>query len=200
MLNIHVLTNIVYTNVNEKEVYGQIFENKVLLNLLHAPPRILDFVGVTAVQPARNEIYTEVTTAGSRRKKVCLQRFIFTKAAGNSPGFLFLHEQNEINMADLTQEEWATQLENDKDAFLLDVRTPEEVEEGYIPGATSIDIYLGQEFLDEVEKLDKDKNYYIYCRTGNRSGQACAIMNGLGFANTYNLLGGINEWEGDIVE
>ena len=58
-------------------------------------------------------------------------------------------------MSDLSQEEWAEQLENDNNAFILDVRTPEEVEEGYIPGATNIDIYLGQEFVDELEKLDK---------------------------------------------
>ncbi|AKA35828.1 MAG: rhodanese-like domain-containing protein [Muricauda sp.] len=103
-------------------------------------------------------------------------------------------------MADLTQEEWAQQLANDQNAYILDVRTPEEVEEGYIPGATNIDIYLGQEFLNKVEKLDKSKNYYVYCRSGNRSGQACALMNQLGFAKTYNLMGGFNEWEGEVAE
>ncbi|UJH68070.1 rhodanese-like domain-containing protein [Allomuricauda sp. SCSIO 65647] len=103
-------------------------------------------------------------------------------------------------MADLTQEEWAEQLASDDNAFILDVRTPEEVEEGYIPDATNIDIYLGQEFLDEVEKLDKSKNYYVYCRSGNRSGQACALMNQLGFENAYNLMGGFNEWEGEVIE
>ncbi|MEM9866746.1 MAG: rhodanese-like domain-containing protein, partial [Bacteroidota bacterium] len=83
-------------------------------------------------------------------------------------------------MSDLSQEEWARQLKNDDNAFILDVRTAEELEEGYIPGATQIDIYLGQEFLNELEKLDKTKNYYVYCRSGNRSGQACAIMNSIG--------------------
>ena len=52
--------------------------------------------------------------------------------------------------------------------------------------------------IDEVEKLDKSKNYYIYCRSGNRSGQACQIMDKLGFENTYNLMGGFNEWDGDV--
>ncbi|RTE52591.1 rhodanese-like domain-containing protein [Arenibacter aquaticus] len=103
-------------------------------------------------------------------------------------------------MADLTQEEWSSQLESDENTFILDVRTPEEVEEGYIPGATNIDIYLGQEFVDELEKLDKSKNYYVYCRSGQRSGQACAIMNKLGFENAYNLEGGFMNWTGDIVE
>ncbi|MFK5971865.1 MAG: rhodanese-like domain-containing protein [Flavobacteriaceae bacterium] len=103
-------------------------------------------------------------------------------------------------MADLSQEEWEEQLQNDDNAFILDVRTPEEVEEGYILNAIHIDIYLGQDFLTELEKLDKSKNYYVYCRSGNRSGQACAIMNSLGFENTYNLEGGFMNWEGETVE
>ncbi|KAB7529530.1 rhodanese-like domain-containing protein [Flagellimonas olearia] len=101
---------------------------------------------------------------------------------------------------DLSQEEWTEQLENDDNAVILDVRTPEEIEEGYIPDALKIDIYLGQEFIDELEKLDKSKNYYVYCRSGNRSGQACAIMNSIGFGNTYNLEGGFMNWEGEIAE
>ncbi len=103
-------------------------------------------------------------------------------------------------MADLTQEEWAEGLEKDKDVVILDVRTPEEVEDGYIPGAINLDIYLGQHFLNELEKLDKARNYYVYCRTGNRSGQACKLMNDMGFKNAYNLMGGITEWEGEIVD
>ncbi|RNC91582.1 MAG: rhodanese-like domain-containing protein [Allomuricauda sp.] len=101
---------------------------------------------------------------------------------------------------DLTQEAWTEQLKNDANAFILDVRTPEEVEEGFIPGATNIDIYMGQGFLDEIEKLDKSKNYYVYCRSGNRSGQACALMSQTGFGNAYNLLGGFNDWEGAVEE
>ncbi|WP_281540835.1 rhodanese-like domain-containing protein [Maribacter aestuarii] len=100
-------------------------------------------------------------------------------------------------MADLSQEEWEEQLSKDDNAFILDVRTPEEIEEGYIPNSKNIDIYLGQEFLDELEKLDKSKNYYVYCRSGNRSGQACAIMNSIGIANAYNLEGGFMNWEGE---
>ena len=103
-------------------------------------------------------------------------------------------------MSDLTQEEWIEQMKGDKDAFILDVRTPEEVEDGYIPNSTNIDIYLGQEFINEIEKLDKNKNYYIYCRSGNRSAQACSILNSLGFTNAYNLEGGFNEWEGEVIE
>ncbi|MFX0557279.1 rhodanese-like domain-containing protein [Maribacter sp. CXY002] len=103
-------------------------------------------------------------------------------------------------MADLSQEEWASQLEQDDNAFILDVRTEEEVEDGFIPNSKNIDIYLGQGFIEELEKLDKTKNYYVYCRSGNRSGQACAIMNSLGFENAFNLEGGFMNWEGDVEE
>lgn len=101
-------------------------------------------------------------------------------------------------MADLTQQEWVSQLEKDSNAIILDVRTEDEVEEGIIPGAIHIDIYKGQGFIYKIEELDKTKNYYVYCRSGARSGQACAIMNQLGFENAYNLIGGIMQWRGDL--
>ena len=103
-------------------------------------------------------------------------------------------------MKELSQEEWKSQLEKDDQAVILDVRTQEEVEDGYIPTAKNLDIYKGHAFVNEVEKLDKDKNYYIYCRSGKRSAQACTILDQMGFANTYNLEGGFMEWEGEKAE
>ncbi|AUS06036.1 rhodanese-like domain-containing protein [Pseudotamlana carrageenivorans] len=103
-------------------------------------------------------------------------------------------------MEDLTQEEWVERLANDDNAVVLDVRTDAEVAEGIIENAIHIDIYKGQEFVDEIEALDKSKNYYVYCRSGNRSGKACQIMEQLGFENAYNLEGGMLEWTGDVVE
>ena len=101
-------------------------------------------------------------------------------------------------MSDLTQQQWADQLANDNNATILDVRTQDEVNQGVIPGAIHIDIYKGQGFIYEVDALDKSKNYYVYCKAGGRSRQACNIMNQLGFEKTYNLMGGIMEWEGKI--
>ena len=103
-------------------------------------------------------------------------------------------------MEDLTQEEWVERLANDDNAVVLDVRTEAEVAEGIIPNAIHINIYRGQEFINEIEALDKDKNYFVYCRSGNRSGQACQIMEQLGFDNAYNLEGGMLEWVGDVVD
>ncbi|WP_194767123.1 rhodanese-like domain-containing protein [Tamlana sp. I1] len=103
-------------------------------------------------------------------------------------------------MEDLTQDEWAEQLANDTNAVVLDVRTDAEVAEGIIPNAIHIDIYKGQDFIHDLEELDKTKNYYVYCRSGKRSGQACQIMEQIGFENAYNLEGGILDWTGDIVD
>ncbi|WP_141876979.1 rhodanese-like domain-containing protein [Gramella sp. Hel_I_59] len=100
-------------------------------------------------------------------------------------------------MKELSQDEWQKKAENDDKAVLLDVRTEEEVDEGYIPNSKNIDIYKGQEFVDEVDKLDRDKHYYIYCRSGKRSSQACTLLDQMGFAETYNLAGGFSEWEGE---
>jgi len=101
---------------------------------------------------------------------------------------------------DITQEEWQEQIAKDSNAVILDVRTEEEVEDGYIPNMINIDIRKGQGFLDEVEHLDKSKNYYVYCRSGARSAQACNLMEQMGFETTYNLLGGFMEWDGETVE
>ena len=99
----------------------------------------------------------------------------------------------------LSQQEWAEQLQADTNAVILDVRTEDEWNEGIIPNAILIDIYKGQGFIYELEELDKTKNYYVYCRSGNRSGQACSIMNELGFEKAYNLSGGFMQWTGEKV-
>lgn len=101
-------------------------------------------------------------------------------------------------MLELSQEQWLSQLEADENAVILDVRTDNEIDEGFIPKAIHIDIYKGQGFIDEIEQLDMTKNYYVYCRSGKRSAQACRIMKQLGFNNTYNLIDGFMKWTGEV--
>lgn len=101
-------------------------------------------------------------------------------------------------MADLTQQQWLEQMENDSEAVILDVRTPAEIEEGIIPGAITMDIQDTADFYNKAQKLDTTKSYYIYCRSGGRSGQACALFNALGIEKTYNLMGGILAWTGEL--
>lgn len=75
----------------------------------------------------------------------------------------------------------------------LDVRTPAEFAEGHIEGARLIDFQSGN-FESEIAELDKEATYAVYCRSGNRSGQAVAIMHDAGFHNVYNLNGGVIDW------
>lgn len=103
-------------------------------------------------------------------------------------------------MKDLTKEEWKELLQKDEQAVILDVRTDEEFEEGYMPNATQVDIHDPAGFMDKIGQLDKSKNYYVYCRSGGRSVQACQLLDQMGFSETYNLLGGFSEWDGDKVE
>lgn len=100
---------------------------------------------------------------------------------------------------DLNQTDWKNQLTEDNDAVILDVRTPEEWELGIIPNALKSNLYEGENFIKEIEALDRAKSYYIYCRSGRRSEQACAVMQQMGFSKTYNLLGGILEYDGNLV-
>ena len=76
---------------------------------------------------------------------------------------------------------------------ILDVRTPGEFAEGYIEGARMID-FQGGSFETEIASLDKNATYAVYCRSGNRSGQAVKIMQDAGFRNLYNLEGGVIDW------
>lgn len=76
---------------------------------------------------------------------------------------------------------------------ILDVRTPEEFMTGHIEGAQNIDFQSGS-FESQIASLDKNATYAVYCRSGNRSGQASAIMHDAGFHNVYNLNGGIIDW------
>lgn len=102
-------------------------------------------------------------------------------------------------MQNLTQDQWATAVKSDENAVIVDVRTPQEYASGIIEKAQTIDIMETERFLSEIEKWDKSKNYYIYCHSGGRSYQACAIMEQHGFQNTNNLMGGIMEWENEVV-
>jgi len=99
---------------------------------------------------------------------------------------------------DLTQEEWSNQLTDDKNSIILDVRSSEEFEAGFIPEAKQLDIRNPETFMQGLESLDKSTSYYVYCRSGARSDQACQVMSQMGFESTFNLLGGILDWKGEV--
>lgn len=81
-----------------------------------------------------------------------------------------------------------------KDVQLIDVRTPEEYEAGHIDDAKNID-FFAENFQDEFSKLDKEKPVYIYCKSGNRSGQSALKLKAMGFNEIYDLQGGILNYQ-----
>lgn len=82
---------------------------------------------------------------------------------------------------------------SDPDVVVLDIRTPEEVAAGAIPGAQVFDFYSAT-FQGDIGELDRDTTYLVYCRSGNRSAQATQLMENLGFEDVYELEGGILAW------
>ncbi|MDG1276731.1 MAG: rhodanese-like domain-containing protein [Algoriphagus sp.] len=81
---------------------------------------------------------------------------------------------------------------------IIDVRSAGEFAGGKIRGARNLDI-MSSDFSNQVKNLPKDKTYLVYCRSGNRSGQACEIMGDLGFEKVKNLKGGIMSWPFETV-
>lgn len=78
---------------------------------------------------------------------------------------------------------------------VLDVRTPEEFAQGRIADSVNIDFYAPT-FAAQLDELDKDTPYFVYCRSGNRSAETIDTMRELGFTEVYELEGGIVSWAG----
>jgi rhodanese-related sulfurtransferase len=81
----------------------------------------------------------------------------------------------------------------EKNGFLLDVRTPEEFAEGTIEGAVNLNFY-DSTFADRIAELDKARPTFVFCQAGGRSSTTKEMMDSLGFAEVYNLLGGYSDW------
>jgi len=77
--------------------------------------------------------------------------------------------------------------------MILDIRTPMEFNASRIEGAINIDFYA-KDFVDQLKELDKDKAYFVYCRSGNRTGQSMRIFESLGFREIVHLQRGIVDW------
>jgi len=102
-------------------------------------------------------------------------------------------------MEDITPEEANILKQENKDNpnfVILDVRTPEEFSDEYIGNAVNLD-YYSNTFKNDLDKLDKNKTYLIYCRSGRRSENTLNIMKDLDFREVYNVLGGITKWKSE---
>lgn len=76
---------------------------------------------------------------------------------------------------------------------LVDVRTPEEFNEGHLQNAVNIDI-TADDFDAKVASFDKEKPILVYCKSGGRSSKAATRLKELGFKNIFDLEGGITNW------
>lgn len=90
--------------------------------------------------------------------------------------------------------DWKNQKESDVKNICLDVRTAEEYKAGNIENSINIDFYKSMDFMKFLDKLNKDDNYFVYCRSGKRSDASCQIMKEFGFNNVFNLEGGFLAW------
>lgn len=85
-----------------------------------------------------------------------------------------------------------------KNTVILDVRTLEEYESGYIGNAVNYNVLDSINFLHTISALDKDKKFLLYCKSGRRSGKALVMMKDMGFKKVHHLKGGITEWKGEL--
>lgn len=94
----------------------------------------------------------------------------------------------------ITAEELKARLDSGEKLHLVDVREPQENAEFNIGGILLPVGNIRNMQIEEIEDL-KEKEVICYCRSGNRSGVACQILDSVGFTNTLNLAGGMLEWQ-----
>lgn len=99
--------------------------------------------------------------------------------------------QSETNSTRINAEQFQERVE-EAPGVIIDVRTQKEYNQGHLAKVDHQLNLLNGEFEASLDSLDKEKTYYLYCRTGNRSGQATELMEKNGFKNVYNI-GGFQE-------
>jgi len=94
----------------------------------------------------------------------------------------------------LNANDYEKKISTEKNIQLIDVRTPEEYQQGHIKNAKNMNVYDAN-FEKEIQKLDKSKPVYIYCRSGSRSRSAAQVLSNNGFKTIFDLQGGITAWQ-----
>lgn len=108
--------------------------------------------------------------------------FIFVSCQGQQKG----------EIQTVSPEQFSQKIKEDY-SQLIDVRTPKEFKEGHIQNAVNIHLY-DQDFEQRINKLDKEKPVYVYCRAGGRSTDAAATLKAQGFKLIIGLEGGTEAW------
>jgi rhodanese-related sulfurtransferase len=101
--------------------------------------------------------------------------------------------QSEFSVQNVDAEQFQ-ELVKSGDGITLDVRTPEEVSEGYIASAITLD-YQAEDFEEKINQLPKEKEIYVYCKVGGRSSKAADMLLSKGFSKVYQLEKGLDDWK-----
>lgn len=184
--------------INEKREYEFIFKNVGDKDLILSKPKLhrtckLIYYDKITKKNERGKIVVEYL-----KKKEESVRLKFKTNSKKTPKIILQIKPGNI-YSDISSKEAFELIQKNKTNFvILDVRTPEEFNEKYIENAINID-YDKHDFKNIINNLDKDKIYFVYCRTGRRSKLTMDIMESANFKEVYNLLGGITDWEYDTV-
>lgn len=139
-----------------------------------------------------------------------MSHFNFMSYLKQKPGFvgavfsltvLFsCHNIAAVHEGTLSDEAQVIKMLSSDSAVLMDVRTPEEVAEGFIPGTSVFIDYKSADFGNQIAALDTARTYIVYCRSGARSSAAVDYMKAHGFHHVYNCEGGILAWKGELTK
>lgn len=102
-----------------------------------------------------------------------------------------------VKYNDITAPEMLKLISENKDAIVIDARKAKEFETGHLKEAINIPL---EDTEKKMGELDKNKDIILYCRTGNRSGQAAKILSENGFTKVYNSIDGVDEYDFDLVK
>ena len=106
--------------------------------------------------------------------------------------------KKQIEVKNISARQARELIDNEKDVFVLDVRTVEEYNEAHIKGATLIPIQELEKNLEHnIDKIPKDKKVVVHCAAGKRSAKACQILKDKGLKQLYNVEGGIRQWQAE---
>ncbi|MFL5764603.1 MAG: rhodanese-like domain-containing protein [Bacteroidia bacterium] len=123
-----------------------------------------------------------------------MRNILFLFIAVITSASAFAQKPKPSAIVNMSSERFKATVGNDKNGVLIDLRTTEEIQKtGMITGAKQLDwTAKGSEEL--IKKLDKNKNYYLYCASGGRSSDAAEYMEKEGFSRIYTLQNGMTEW------
>jgi len=99
----------------------------------------------------------------------------------------------ETQVRDVKAQEASGLIEQDDALIVLDVRTPEEFAAGHVPGAINVN-FKGEDFTEQLAKLDHSATYVLHCKSGGRSVKALDVMKAESFENIIHMSDGFDAW------